>query len=180
MLRSGYSGRAIRLTRCRSFRFASHMRIGVPTRNFMKRLILLLSTVLLCGCHSSGPPIDMIVPKGFTGPIWIVLDESAPDLSLIDGRYRVTIPVKGVLRTRSFLPFERWHVFTARYDDGSPIPHPSAGSRLNPEMIALRGGHSGVTNKDGREYREIRYFVGTEKQTSDFLVNNRLFPAEGK
>lgn len=140
----------------------------------MIRLILLLLALFVCGCSSSGPPVEMIVPNDFAGPIRIVLDESAPDLPLVNGRHRVTIPSSGVLRIRSFVAFERWHTFTARYDDGSPIPHPLDGTVLDPNAIALRGGHCGVIHKDGRDYPEIEYFVGTEQETHDFLVNGAV------
>ena len=44
----------------------------------MRRAVLASVAVLLVGCSRDGPPIEMTIPKGFTGPIWIMLDESAP------------------------------------------------------------------------------------------------------
>src|SRR6266480_1053785 len=99
----------------------------------MGRLLVLAASLLLIGCSSNGPPIEMTIPKGFTGPIWIILDESAPELPLVDGRYRVVIPASGVLRVRSFKPFERWHAFTANYDDRTPVPGEGDSTRLSPE-----------------------------------------------
>jgi hypothetical protein len=122
----------------------------------------------------------MTVPKGFTGPIWIMLDESAPEIPLVEGRYRVIIPVSGVLRVRSFAPFTRWHSFTAKYDDGSPIPYESGSSKLDPETIALRSGGMGATVWKGREYRRVKYFVGPQKEASDFLSNIQRPPGADK
>lgn len=65
---------------------------------------------------------------------------------------------------RSFRPFQRWHQSSAWYDDGSPLPEVSGGSPAGPDTVALRGGGSAMTHRDGKEVRWMPYFVGTEAQ----------------
>jgi hypothetical protein len=126
---------------------------------------ILLVVVLIAGCgDGSGPPVDIIVPKGFTGRIWIVLDASAQDIPLVNGRYQVVIPADGVLRVRSFRPFEQWHGSSPRYDDGTPLPEDFGDGPAGPEVVALRGGGGAMTWRDGKEVRWLPYFVGTAKQ----------------
>jgi hypothetical protein len=130
----------------------------------MGRALLMLGLVLLAGCSDSGPPVDIVVPKGFTGPVWIVLESDGQDIPLVNGRYQVVIPADGVLRVRSFRPFERWHQSAARYDDGTPLPEADGANASGPDAVALRGGGSAVTTRDGKEIRWMPYFVGTARQ----------------
>jgi hypothetical protein len=106
--------------------------------------------------------VDIVVSKGFTGPIWIVLDPEGKDMPQVNGRYQVVIPADGVLRVRSFRPFEQWHQMSARYADGTSLPEADGGKPAGPDVVALRGGHSVVAG--GNDIRWIAYFVGTAKQ----------------
>lgn len=121
--------------------------------------------LLLAGCGGgSGPPVDMVIPKGYTGPVRIILDPEGKDIQLVNGRYQVVIPADGTLRVRSFGPFQQWHQSSARYDDGSPLPEWSGASPAGPNTVALRGGGSAMTHRDGKEVHWMPYFVGTEAE----------------
>jgi len=133
----------------------------------MRQARWVLGLVLLSGCSDSGPPVDIVVPKGFIGPVWIVLDLNGQDIPLVNGRYQVVIPAGGVLRVRSHRPFERWHPSSAQYDDGAPLREEYGSNPAGPDVVALRGGGSAVTTRDGREIRWMPYFVGTAKQYSE-------------
>jgi hypothetical protein len=133
----------------------------------MRRASWVLGFVLFAGCSDSGPSVEIVVPKGFTGPVWIMLDPDGQDIPLVNGRYQVVFPADGVLRARSFRPFERWHQSSARYDDGTPLPEASGGTPAEPDAVAVRGGGSVVTRRDGKEIRWMPYFVGTAKQYSE-------------
>lgn len=136
----------------------------------MRRVCLLLGVALTAGCgDGSGPPVELVVPTGYTGPLRVSLDPNAPAIPLVDGRYRVVFPPDGVLPARSHAPFHRWHAVSALYADGTPIPveHGHDGD-LRPEVPRLRSGGSSVMTVNGREYRDIRYCVGTAEQCKDY------------
>jgi hypothetical protein len=135
----------------------------------MRQAWWMLGLMLLAGCNDSGPPVDIVVPKGFTGPVWIVLDPESQDIPLINDRYKVVIPPDGVLRVRSFRPLQRWHKLSASYDDGSRLPQEFDANPAGPNLVALRGGGTtGVTTRDGKEFSWMQYFVGTAKQYSEW------------
>ncbi len=132
-----------------------------------RRILLLFLLLPLTGCvGGNGPAVEIVVPKGFTGSVWIMLDPGAQDIPLVNGRYEVVIPGDGVLRVRSFRPFAQWHESSARYDDGSPLPEAYKVPAGGPDIVALRGGDSAVTQRDGKDVRWMSYFVGTLKQYS--------------
>ena len=139
----------------------------------MARHMFTVCLLLACGCNSSGPPTEMTVPAGHTGPVWIILDETAPAIPLVEGKYRVVIPAGGVLRVKSFDPFYRWHQMSARYDNGMALPTVETNS--DPDRIELRGGGNAVTTRGGRDFRYMSYFVGTETAYSE-LWNGPNWP----
>jgi hypothetical protein len=131
----------------------------------MRRACPILFVVFIAGCvRGSGPPVDMVLPKGYTGPVWIMLDPDGQDIPLVNGRYQVAIPADGTLRVQSFGPFQQFHQTSARYDDGSPLPPESGANPAGPGVVALWGGGSAVTKRNGREVRWMPYFVGTEAE----------------
>jgi len=125
---------------------------------------LLALLVMATGCDRSGAPIKIVIPKNYTGPISIVLASEGEEIPLVDGTYLVEIPADGVLRVKSFRPFERWHQQSACYDDGSPLPSDDEPNPAAANVVALRGGASAVTEVDGKEIRWLDYFVGTEQE----------------
>jgi hypothetical protein len=108
------------------------------------------------------------------------LDPSGQDLPLLEGRYQVMIPANGVLRLRSFEPFEQWHQSSARYADGSVLPKDSGATSVGPEVVALRGGGEAVTSINGEEVRWLPYFVGTEEEHDQTLKGMNFPPGAGR
>jgi hypothetical protein len=130
-------------------------------------VLVLFLLFFLAGCRgSSGPAVEIVVPKGFTGSVWIMLDPDAAEIPLVKGHYQVVIPAGGVLRVRSLQPFGQWHQSSARYDDGSPLPEDYKLNAGGPDTVALRGEKSVVTQRNGKDVRWMSYFVGTAKQYS--------------
>ena len=109
-------------------------------------------------------PFVMVVPKGYVGPVWIVLDPEGQDVPLDFDGYRAVIPADGVLRVRSLKPAKVWHRwnerFTAHYDDGSPLPtRPDT-----TEAVGLRGGGTATTTRNGVYITWMPFFVGTKAE----------------
>src|SRR5262245_55201624 len=92
----------------------------------------------------------MIVPNGFTGIVWLIEDSQSKEIPKVQGRYRIVIPANGVLRVKSLHPLRQWHEFSARYEDGTPIPNDYDG-KLAPQAIAVRGSGSGGRHEPGHE-----------------------------
>ena len=125
-----------------------------------------------CGGGRRGPPVDMVVPKGFTGPVWIVLDPDGQDIPLVEDRFRVVIPAGGVLQVQTFTPFQEWHQSSAQEDDGSPLPK---GFDDGADAVALHGGGIANSQRVCKEFYWMPYFVGTAKQYDERPAHE--FPA---
>ncbi len=80
--------------------------------------------------------------KGFTGPIWIILDPEWQDTPLKNGSYQILIPADGTLRVKTFQPFEQWHPLSARYDDGTPLQILKSGDPGRPTVGSLATGQN--------------------------------------
>jgi hypothetical protein len=106
----------------------------------------------------------------YRGAFWILRDASAPELPMVKGNYRVVVPAGRVLRVRSFVPFERWHGVSARFEDGSPLPQEDGGTQVTPQTVALRDGRSVSTMKDGAYVYWLQYFVGTQNEYGQFVT----------
>jgi hypothetical protein len=145
-------------------------------------LLLALPTAALVIGHvvgESGPPVELVVPKGFTGTVWLMLDPAGQDIPLVDGQYRIVVPAGGVHRVRSHQPLQQWHSFSARYDDGTPIPQDHGDGGVSPETVAVRGSLAGMSQRGGREYHYVTYFIGTAKQQAETPADEEI-PAVGK
>jgi hypothetical protein len=105
--------------------------------------------------------VEIVVPSGFTGRVWVIADPDAMDIPLVNGRYQVVIPPDGILRVSSLEPFEQWHQSFARFDDGTILADGYTGG---PAIVALWGGASAVIQREDREVAWMEYFVGTEEQ----------------
>jgi hypothetical protein len=128
----------------------------------MRNVWWAIGLLLLTGCSDRGPPVELIVPKGFTGDVRLTIDPDSQDIPLVDGRYRITVPSGGELAVRSFRPFEREHSFSARYDDGTPIPWArDPNVVVGAGEVAVRRVWSGSILLDGCDARFYAYFVGT-------------------
>ncbi len=133
----------------------------------MCRRFLLLLFLLVAGCSRSGHPVEIIVPTGFTGPIWIVEDaQKGKPIPLVGGRYRVEVPEGGVLTVSSTDLFQQWHSESARFADGTTIP---VKSDPPDDAVVLRGGGYTQLSRDGREFRFLAYYVGTKEAAKPFL-----------
>jgi anti-anti-sigma factor len=131
----------------------------------------------------SAPAVEIVVPTGFSGPVWIVEDTKAGSpLALVDGRYRAKIPESGILRVSSATPFEQHETQTARYEDGSDLPLYN-GSEVAADVVALRRGGGKILKIRGGQFRGGRivrsekdpprsyypYYVGTGEEARNFL-----------
>lgn len=114
------------------------------------------------GCSRSGRQVEYVIPDGHRGRLWVLLDLQAPELPLVDGRYRVEFPKDGVLRVRSMQPLELWHHSSARFADGTPLPTVLVQGQ-SPHVtsaVAMWSLARGSTWPDKRDY--IAWVVGTE------------------
>jgi hypothetical protein len=139
-------------------------------------LSLLLPSFLSAGCDRSGPAVEIIVPTGFTGPVWVVEDpQGGIPIPKVGGCYRVEIPESGILKVSSTAPFRRWHSESARYADGTTLAR--ADEAEPPDgAVALRDGGSVLSSRGGREVRFLSYYVGTKKAAKAFLEMPTLPP----
>lgn len=122
----------------------------------MRRACLALVVLNVAGCSGRrGPPEEIVVPRGFTGPVWIVLDPDGRDTPFVNNRYQVVIPANGMLKVQSLKPLQQWHQSSARFDDGSPLPVESGGTPVGPGVVAVRGGGGGWGHDEGRQRNPV-------------------------
>ena len=117
-------------------------------------------------------PFSLVVPKGYVGPVWIVLDPAGQHIPLGPRGYRAVIPTNGVLRVRSLKPTKVWNNvndrFSATYDDGSPLPPMH---KLMPGAVGLHGGGTvsyTSSKNNGTSIEWMPFFVGTEAQYDEY------------
>lgn len=146
----------------------------------MRHLIPLMVIAFPFGCSGSGRPIEFVVPKGHTGPVWVRHDPAAPDLPVVNGRYQVIFSSDGVCRVPHMRPFEQWHETSARYDDGTPLPASllsgSSHSDVAPGTVGMWAGPGGSTWPDKRDY--IMWVVGTEQEYQTFVQGKTAPPSD--
>jgi hypothetical protein len=143
------------------------------------RALIVIGVGAATGCSGSGRPIEYVVPDGYTGRVWVLLDPEAPDLPVVNGRYRVMFPASGVFRVKSMSPFEHWHEASARYEHGRSLPTDllSGSSQVAPATMGMWSGTRGSTWPDQRDY--IVWVVGTEEDFKALGVNH-LAPPESR
>jgi hypothetical protein len=104
--------------------------------------LALLTQVMACMPLSrlkddSKPTICFVLPDGYVGAFQLVLDEKGnEEVVKKNGRYVYEIPPNGLLKVKTFHPFEGWHRTVAVYKNGSSIP--TEDSTLPPDTVALR------------------------------------------
>jgi hypothetical protein len=108
--------------------------------------------------------VEIVLPDGYTGPVYLIEDETnGEDIPMMGGKYVVLVPTSGRMRVKSFAPFQRWHEETVRYARGTPIPSASS-SNPDPSAVTKRvttcGMTIGVTN--------IATFVGNDEQYAEY------------
>lgn len=120
------------------------------------------------GLNGFGRPVELVVPRGFTGMVWLVLDPKSQEIPLVNGRYQVVVPDGGVLKVRSFSPLEELHQFSARYKDGVPIAQDHGpGAGIPPGVVGVYSGGTMTTDRGGSKRSYIYYFVGTAGQKKE-------------
>src|SRR5262245_49964972 len=123
------------------------------------------------GGAGSGPPVEIVLPDGYTGPVYLIEDEKdGTDIPLVNGRYLVEMPATCRMRVRSLGPFQRWHKQTLRYASGTGIPDAKLVPSSDPAQVMERMSNCGTCN-GGPVHIEI--FVGTDKQVDDFIRGPR-------
>lgn len=134
----------------------------------MPRLLLLLASLVVCGCFNNSPPVHFVCPNGFRGPIELILDPSqGSEPVLRNDVYWFHIRDDGVLRLTSFAPLQPgWHTETAAFEDGTPIPQEHDAwsgpngepPKLDKTAIVFSGGGLSRRNNDPPV---ITFFVGS-------------------
>ena len=140
------------------------------------RLLLIAGLVALAGCGRSGTPdpepptVVVAVPKGFTGPVWVVPDPSGNDIPSQDRVYRITVPKNGLVKVKSTKLLEEKHKPAAAYDDGSPLPFED---QAEDTAVALRGGAvRALVVRADMEITYVVYYVGTYEQAEKFFTGD--------
>jgi hypothetical protein len=112
-----------------------------------------------------GRNIHFVLPDGYAGRFEVVLDEvNGIDVKFEDGRYTYEIPESGILKVKSFEPFNDWHRKTAAYRNGTVIPDED---QVNSEIPALRSlSGSGSRSVGGKNVGPVilGYAIGTEDE----------------
>jgi hypothetical protein len=110
----------------------------------------------------SGPPVVIIVPNGFRGPIKLSVDsKNGAEIPLADGRYTVRIPASGHLVIKSADPFTQWHSETAMFENGESLSKDHE-NRLPPEKVRLIDLGSRLSRSGHSNDESLNYFVGNE------------------
>lgn len=144
----------------------------------MRHCAAALLLLFAAGCDRNGEPVEIVVPAGFSGPIWIVEDaQDGKPVPKEAGRYRVEVPRSGVLRVASLQPFAQWHTESARYSDGTALSCDN-GEGLPADAVALRsGGGVAASSGGGRNWKYIVCYVGTVAQARKFF-DEHVHPPE--
>ena len=120
---------------------------------------------------TSGRNIHFVLPDGYVGRFEVVLDEvNGADVKFENGRYTYEIPENGVLRVKSFEPFNEWHRKTAAYRSGKVIPDED---EVDSSVAALRSlSGSGSTSRGGKEVGPVilGYAIGTEDEARKVMT----------
>lgn len=119
-------------------------------------LTFLLLTFLIFGCGSSTPKIHFQISDDFSGDFVIVKnDGQGIVVPRKDDKYIIKIPKNGILRIKSYVPFDQWHTVSASFLSGKTIPY----------------GHEGTVPNDGKALwfvansnTKVWYFLGTKKE----------------
>jgi hypothetical protein len=95
----------------------------MPHPNKLLLFALVVNFSMASSCGVIKPSVHYILPDGYVGMFKIILDEkNEVDVKLERGTYTLEIPQDGVLRIKSFTPFDAWHEVTASYKSGKEIP----------------------------------------------------------
>jgi hypothetical protein len=114
--------------------------------------------------NPSGPPIRLVLPVGYRGPICLLVDRSEGlAIPLEGGGYTYRIPASGILVIQDDGPFYQWHCFRAAYANGQPIPVDDD-NELAADAVMLQDLGGATRTLDGREQEKLLFFVGTRAE----------------
>ena len=141
--------------------------IMLIARNFILYLIFFVIIASIAGCMPHGDPVHFQLPDNYRGVFKLVLDPTnGLVVSLKEGQFTYVIPTNGVLRVKTFDPFDPFHTESASYAGGTPIPMgPLLNPNISPDVVACRDtGMHEDTGENGQWVRSIAYVIGTENQ----------------
>ena len=119
--------------------------------------------------NQSGYPIVLVINDDYRGPVRLIIDQqNGVDISLKDETYTYVIPASGILVIKDDSPFGKWHSMTATYANGRSIPIDHE-NNLPSNSITLHSFGYGVRTQNGKEVRDIGYFVGTKAEFRKFV-----------
>ena len=140
--------------------------------NYVKACCLLAACGAFVGCSPpQGPPVRIVVPAGFHGPVTIAQRDGGADVNPEKGIYVYGVPTNGTLVVASLEPFRVWHQIDAFVSPtGIPLPVRQTNEpEAAPGEIALYSLASPA--------REMRFFVGTHAEMEAY-VRKPVFDTE--
>jgi hypothetical protein len=101
----------------------------------------------------SGPPVEFVVPRGFTGTIEVIEDPNQGEhLRFEHGIFVIEVPTSGVVRLNKTYPFHRWHEEFCRDVDGKPKQLEGQGTTAGGRRTGPNTSESS-TDFEGTSYR---------------------------
>ena len=94
-------------------------------KNIVCQAITLVAFVVMTsGCgKSDGTILHYVVPDGYTGYFWIVIDKEKGEVIKSTGRtYLIKIPESGILKVKDFSFRKGWHKLKGSYYSGATLP----------------------------------------------------------
>jgi len=134
-------------------------------------MVLLALMTQLSACNmlqdAQYPTICFVLPDGYRGAFQLVLDnKEGVGIVTKDGQYVYEIPVSGVLKVKSFKPFEGLHKEIAVYKNGESIL--TDDTTLSPSTIALRS--LGTSRRNKGPYIETNV-IGTQEEAKQAKID---------
>lgn len=103
--------------------------------------------------------VHFILPNGFRGLFAIQLTQQDPPTNPTqDGRFVYRIPSSGLFRASDHEPVLHWHVLSAEFADGTPLPVEHRTAKDSLQLYSLS------TDEHGNSY----YLVGTAEDKERF------------
>jgi hypothetical protein len=153
--------------------------LGIP----LSGILIFLWPQLEQAMTPTPPVAEMVLPTGFTGPVWIVYDAQVGEASaLVDGRYQLRIPADGTLRLSSLEPLMDGTLQSACYEDGTRLPYYGEAEFAGDTVALRRGGMiikrpSGPTiNRSEMRPQAYFFYVGRGEEASEFFQGPGTIP----
>lgn len=131
---------------------------------------VVLPSSIIAYYDRAGPPVIIVVPQGYRGPVTLVIDKKRGiDVPLENGRFTYHMPEGGRLLIRDDSPFRQWHSENIRFADGTPIPD-DVQSDLPSDKVAYFSLGGGSRTREGKSEEYIEGFVGTQAELRKYGV----------